>query len=74
MPVYVYSCPENHRWIVVHELTARVDVVCGDCYQLMHRVPQAFRMARNPGQVLLDHMDEQYRLAKGRSLARRRNA
>ena len=64
MPEYVYGCRDKEhkeRVTVAHARFEDPFVPCSECGQAMHRVPQKFRWYHNPGEVLLDHMDNKYR-------------
>lgn len=60
---YVYGCQvdKSHpRQEVRHGMTEVVHLVCSVCGGEMRRVPQPFRMARRPFDVLLDGLEKKY--------------
>lgn len=61
MPTYVYRCPEDHRKEITHGIKEDPVITCEICGAIMRRVPQVFRIAFNPGEILADWMDENYR-------------
>jgi hypothetical protein len=63
MPVYVYGCgaPDHEREEVVHGFHDNPEIVCKTCGEAAHRIPQPLRAwYRNPGEVLLEYMDNKY--------------
>lgn len=66
MPTYEYGCKGGHRVQMVHGFGDNPDVRCSICKEPMHRIPQLFRWYKNPGMVLLDHMDDKYREYRGK--------
>jgi hypothetical protein len=62
MARYVYACsnPEHQWWNVQHGMTSNTKVICPQCHEYMHRVPQAFRFYQNPQNLLLDKMTERF--------------
>ena len=58
MPTYVYGCENGHEKEVVHPMNDDIRILCFECGLLMRRIPQPFRFYMNPGEVLLDYMDE----------------
>jgi hypothetical protein len=69
MPTYVYGCqnPSHPRTEVVHGMTETVEVRCGVCQGLMHRIPQAFRYYHNPFLTLRAHLEDKYEKGHTRS-------
>ena len=65
---YVYACEDarHPRSEIAHSIEEEPQIVCGVCGAEMHRVPQSFRWYRNPGQVLLEKLDDGYRNMRAR--------
>lgn len=65
---YVYTCSTHtaHREEVIHSMQASPVVPCPLCGEQMHRVPQAVRWYLNPGDVLLNQLDDGYRKYRAR--------
>lgn len=40
MPEYVYKCPQKHYKEVLHRMLYSTAIMCDDCGEEMHRVPQ----------------------------------
>ena len=72
MPEYLYGCEvkEHPRVYTIHGVGEIVDMRCSVCGKKMHRIPQAFRWYKNPGMVLLDHLDDKYREWRGKQKRR----
>lgn len=68
--IYVYGCKEHKdvRVQVSHSMMSKVIVFCPvcKCNRHMHRIPQRTRFYINPGEVLLDRLDTQYREYRAR--------
>jgi len=73
MPTYVYGCENGHKKEVVHPLTDDPEMICY-CGLPMRRIPQPFRFYMNPGEVLLDYVDEGYSRYKRDRIKRKAHA
>ncbi len=73
---YVYACdnPTHPRIVVEHSMKENPEIPCNECDRPMHRVPQLFTWGHNPTQVLLEKMDERFRITKIKNDIRRRYA
>jgi len=63
MPLYVYGCTkdrEHPTQEIVHGLLETVDIRCEVCGHAMKRIPQLFRQARRPADVLAEKLEKRF--------------
>ena len=67
MATYVYACKnkDHPRKEVQHPMKESPAVKCAVCKKPMHKVMQPFRLGFNATEVLLDWMDNNYRIMRG---------
>ena len=57
---YVYDCSGGHTFELELSIHDNPEIVCGECGEVMHRVPQPFTFYTNPFEVLTDRMTDEF--------------
>lgn len=69
MATYVYGCSkdkQHKRKTVQHSMKDNPRVLCDECDAEMLRIPQGFKFYMNPGDVLLNKLEDKYRAWRGK--------
>ena len=70
MPTYVYGCSdsikEHPRIEITHGMHENPVLCCEVCGAKMQRIPQSVRFYMNPGEILTEWMDENYKRYRAR--------
>ncbi len=70
MPTYVYGCSKNiqdhPRIEIAHGMHENPVLCCEICGASMRRIPQSVRVYFNPGEILTEWMDENYKRYRAR--------
>jgi hypothetical protein len=63
---YVYACQnKSHPRVEVrHSMKEDPIIKCSVCHKPMHRVPQVFRLGFNAQEILIDWLDNNYRIMR----------
>ena len=65
--LYIYACKNkaHPRKEVRHSMKEEPVILCDVCKKPMHRVPQPFRLGFNATEILVDWLDNNYRIMRG---------
>lgn len=69
MATYIYGCTKDKkhkRKTVQHNMNDNPRVLCDECGAEMRRIPQGFKFYMNPGDTLLNSLDDKYRAWRGK--------